>query len=233
MLEPATDAVNTLCTFAQDQPMADFDAREERVLEVGRRLQATWLGQRASAAGPRSPACPQCGVHSLNAVRRRRKPRTMNSRCGTVHIPRVRLTCRGCGHSWLPLQTALGVGAQQRTSGGLPHWAALVDVLTISAQAAPVLEAATSFAPRLGTEAAGRGALDLVGWRGLGTDGGGQEAVLRRVVVLGDGAKWIWEHVATIFGCERVEILDWYHCCQHVWTIGAAVQKMEIGRAHV
>jgi hypothetical protein len=40
---------------------------------------------------------------------------------------------------------------------------------------------ATNFAPRLGTEAARRGALDIVGWRGLGTDGGGQEAVLRPV----------------------------------------------------
>src|SRR5437867_12701828 len=118
-LASATDAVNALCTFAQDQPMADFDAREERVLEVGRTLQATWLGQLASAAGPRSPACPECGLHSLNAVRRRRKPRTMNSRCGTVYIPRVRLTCRGCKHSWLPLQSVLGVDANQRTSGGL------------------------------------------------------------------------------------------------------------------
>jgi hypothetical protein len=325
MLASATDAVNALCTFAQDQPMADFDAREERVLEVGRRLQATWLGQLASAAGPRSPACPKCGVHSLNAIRRRRKPRTMNSRCGTVHIPRVRLTCRACGHSWLPLQAALGVGAQQRTSGGLQHWEALVGGLTIFAEAAQLLEilagvqvgtetvrthaeaagtelegeqraaiaqvqatqeppkgyapvaetlvveadgvmaryrdhhldgtliegewheiklglvggwqdgqlvsssyvaareTASSFAPRLGTEAARRGALDIVGWRGLGSDGGGQEAVLRRVVVLGDGAKWIWEHVATTFGCERVEILDWYHCCEHLWTSGAAV----------
>jgi len=115
--------------------MANFDAREERVLEVGRTLPATWLGQLARAAGPRSPACPKCGVHSLNAVRRRRKPRTMNSRCGTVHIPRVRLTCRGCGHSWLPLQAALGVGAQQRTSGGLQHWEALVGGLTIFAEA--------------------------------------------------------------------------------------------------
>jgi len=45
-----------------------------------------------------------------------------------------------------------------------------------------------------------RGALAIVGWRGLDTDGGGQEAILRRVVVIGDGAKWIWEHVAGTFG---------------------------------
>ena len=42
-------------------------------------------------------------------------------------------------------------------------------------------ETAASFAPRLGTEAARRVALDIVGWRGLDTDGGGQEDILRRV----------------------------------------------------
>ncbi len=140
MLASATDAVNAVCTWARDQPMANFDAREEHVLHVGRELLATWLGQLASAAGPRSPACPKCGVHSLTAVRRRRKPRTVNSRCGTVHIPRVRLTCRGCGHSGLPLQSVLGMAAQQRTSGGLQHWEALLGGLTTFAEAAQLLE---------------------------------------------------------------------------------------------
>jgi len=42
-------------------------------------------------------------------------------------------------------------------------------------------------------------------------------------VIFGDGAKWIWEHVATTFGTERIEILDWYHCCQHLWAVGAAI----------
>jgi len=316
----------TPCTWAHDQPLADFDAREERVLKVERELLATWLGQLASAAGPRSPACPQCGVHSLNSVRRRRKPRTVNSRCGTVHVPRVRLTCRGCGHSWLPLQSVLGLAAKQRTSGGLQHWEALLGGLTtlrlscskpwlgwmwvlrtlrthaeaagtelegaqraamahveatqepparyapladdqiliveadgvmaryrdrhldgtlidgewheiklglvggyqdgelVDASYVAARETASTFAPRLGTEAARRGALDIVAWRGRGTDGGGEEAVLRRVVVIGDGARWIWEHVATTFGSERVEILDWYHCCQHLGAIGTAVK---------
>jgi len=35
MLASATDAVNALCTRAQDQPLANFDAREEHVLQVG------------------------------------------------------------------------------------------------------------------------------------------------------------------------------------------------------
>jgi hypothetical protein len=39
------------------------------------------------------------------------------------------------------------------------------------------------------------------------------------VVVLGDGAKWIWEHVATCFGDERTEIVDWFHASAHLWTI--------------
>jgi hypothetical protein len=325
MLASAADAVNALCVWAHDQWQADFDAREERMLHVGRALLATWLGQLAGAAGPRSPTCPKCGMHSLNAVRRRRKPRTINSRCGTIQISRVRLSCRGCGHSWLPLQPVLGLGSKQRTSAGVQRWESLLGGLTIFAEAAHLLEelagvqvgtetlrthaeasgtelegvqraaithveathespadyapvdqtlvvetdgvmaryrdrhldgtlikgewheiklglvgdwqdgqlgspsyvaareTATSFAPRLGTEAARRGALDIMGWRGQGTDGGGQEAVLRSVVVIGDGAKWIWEHVATTFGSERVEILDWYHCCQHLWAVGAAV----------
>jgi hypothetical protein len=335
MLASATQAVNVLCTWAHDQPMADFDAREERVLKVGRQLLATWLGQLASAAGPRSPACPECGVHALNAVRRRRKARMVNSRCGTVHVPCVRLTCRGCGHSWLPLNAVLGIAAKQRTSGGLQHWEALLGGLTTFAEAAQLLETlagvdvgvetlrthaeaagtelegeqraamahveatqeppahyapvaegqtlvvetdgvmaryrdhrldgtlikgewheiklglaggwqgdelvdpsyvaarqtASQFAPRLGTEAARRGALDIVGWRGVGTDGGGEEAVLRRVVVIGDGARWIWEHVATTFGSERVEILDWYHCCQHLGTVGTALHGADTPQA--
>jgi len=351
MLASATDAVNAMCTWAHDEPLADFDAREERVLKVGRELLATWLGQLAGAAGPRSPACPQCGVHFLNSVRRQRKPRTVNSRCGTVHIGRVRLTCRGCGYSWLPLQSVLGLAAKQRTSGGVQHWEAVLGGLTTFAEAAQLLatlagvevgietlrthaeavgielegeqraamaqvestqeppgkyapvaegetlvveadgvmtryrdrhldgaliegdwhevklglvggwqggqlgdasyvaarETAASFAPRLGTEAARRGALDIDGWRGLDidgwrgldidgwrgldTDGGGEEAILRRVVVMGDGAKWIWEHVATTFGSERVEIQDWYHCCQHLWAVGKAQDGAETPQA--
>src|SRR5438477_10729047 len=99
MLASAADVVNALRTFAQDQQLADFNAREERVLEVGRRLVTTWLGQLPGAAGLRTPVCPKCGVHSLNAVRRRRKPRTLNSRCGVVHIPRSASVAAGCAHS--------------------------------------------------------------------------------------------------------------------------------------
>jgi hypothetical protein len=80
-------------------------------------------------------------------------------------------------------------------------------------------EAAPAFAQRLGAEAARRGALDVVKWHPWD----GTPAELRSVVVLGDGAKWIWEHVATLFGDERTEIVDWYHASEHLWTTAKAL----------
>ena len=64
-----------------------------------------------------------------------------------------------------------------------------------------------------------RGALDVVAWHPWD----GTPAELRPVVVLGDGAKWIWEHVATLFGGERTEIVDWYHASEHIWTLAKAL----------
>lgn len=84
-------------------------------------------------------------------------------------------------------------------------------------------EHAVRFARRVRTEAARRGALDVLGWRGGGADGGGHEPVLRPVIVLGDGAKWIWDEVAASFGAERIEIVDWYHANQHLWTLAKAL----------
>jgi hypothetical protein len=80
-------------------------------------------------------------------------------------------------------------------------------------------EPAVAFTRRVGAEAARRGALDVVRWHPWD----GTPAELRSVVVLGDGAKWIWEHVAPLFGGERVEIVDWFHASQHVWSVAKAL----------
>ncbi len=44
------------------------------------------------------------------------------------------------------------------------------------------------------------------------------------VVILGDGAAWIWNIATSQFGAyRRVEIVDWYHASQHVWAVGNAL----------
>lgn len=78
---------------------------------------------------------------------------------------------------------------------------------------------AEQFGPRLLAEAARRGALEVVAWEGPVTGRG--LAVLRRVVVLGDGAPWIWNLAAEHFG-ERIEIVDYYHATEHVWALARA-----------
>jgi hypothetical protein len=75
------------------------------------------------------------------------------------------------------------------------------------------------FGKRLLAEAARRGALEVVGWKGPMVGRG--LAVLRRVVVLGDGAVWIWNLAAEHFG-ERIEIIDYYHATEHVWALANA-----------
>ena len=79
---------------------------------------------------------------------------------------------------------------------------------------------AEQFGPRLLATAAQRGALDIVAWEGSPLQP--RVAQLRPVVVVGDGAHWIWELAAEHFG-ERVEVVDWYHATEHVWTAAKAL----------
>jgi hypothetical protein len=78
---------------------------------------------------------------------------------------------------------------------------------------------AEQFGPRLLAEAARRGALEIVAWEGPVTRR--NLAVLRQVVILGDGAAWIWHLAAEHFG-ERIEIIDYYHATEHIWTLAHA-----------
>jgi hypothetical protein len=43
------------------------------------------------------------------------------------------------------------------------------------------------------------------------------------VVLLGDGAAWIWEQVAGVLGERTVCVTDWYHVMEHVWACGNAL----------
>lgn len=77
-------------------------------------------------------------------------------------------------------------------------------------------ESAETFGPRLLAEAARRGALEVLSWQGGVTSPG--LAVLPEVVVLGDGAHWIWNLAADYFG-RRIEIVDFYHASEHLWVL--------------
>lgn len=98
--------------------------------------------------------------------------------------------------------------------------AGYVDEQLVAPSYVAAQEAASAFGPRLLAEAARRGALEIVGWEGPRTGCG--LAVLRRVIVLGDGAHWIWALAAEYFG-ERIEILDFYHATEHLWTLAHAL----------
>ncbi|MDQ6747766.1 MAG: ISKra4 family transposase, partial [Candidatus Dormibacteraeota bacterium] len=55
---------------------------------------------------------------------------------------------------------------------------------------------------------------------------GGLGRATRTVVVLGDGADWIWHRAAHFVGApgrEVVEIVDIYHAYEHLWAVGNAV----------
>ena len=43
------------------------------------------------------------------------------------------------------------------------------------------------------------------------------------VVLLGDGAAWIWEHIGGILGEGTICITDWYHVTEHLWGCGKAL----------
>ena len=44
----------------------------------------------------------------------------------------------------------------------------------------------------------------------------------REVVVLGDGAEWIW-NIAGMHFCGCIEILDYYHACEHIWKLSGVL----------
>lgn len=45
----------------------------------------------------------------------------------------------------------------------------------------------------------------------------------REVVLLGDGAAWIWEQIGSLVKDKATLIVDWYHATQHLWTCGSGL----------
>jgi hypothetical protein len=80
-------------------------------------------------------------------------------------------------------------------------------------------EPATTFGPRLATEAARRGALEVERWEGSVTRR--SLAILRPALILADGAAWIW-NLADEYVDQRIEVSDFYHAAQHLAAVAAA-----------
>jgi hypothetical protein len=82
---------------------------------------------------------------------------------------------------------------------------------------------AEAFGPRLLAEAARRGALTEIGWAGSIFAGRPRWS---EVVVIGDGAPWIWKLAAEHFGRHR-EIVDFYHASEHLFSAAHALYEDE------
>lgn len=52
-----------------------------------------------------------------------------------------------------------------------------------------------------------------------------------RLVILADGAPWIWELARTLFP-EAVQILDFYHACEHLKLLAEALEPSDPQAAH-
>jgi hypothetical protein len=61
-------------------------------------------------------------------------------------------------------------------------------------------------------------------WYTLAVAAGVEQA--RRVVVLGDGAPWIWNQADLHFP-QAIQILDWYHAVEHLWEPAKAAYGEE------
>jgi hypothetical protein len=80
-------------------------------------------------------------------------------------------------------------------------------------------ETAAAFGPRLATEAARRGALEVERYEGSVTRRG--LAILRPTLILADGAVWIW-NLADEYIDQRIEVSDFYHAAEHLAAVAAA-----------
>jgi hypothetical protein len=90
-------------------------------------------------------------------------------------------------------------------------------------------EPAADFGPRLATEAARRGALEVERWEGGVTRR--SLAVLRPALILADGAAWIWS-LADEYVDQRIEVSDFYHAAEHLATAaGACFPDPAVARA--
>jgi len=103
-------------------------------------------------------------------------------------------------------------GAIERTHQGWKEvkLGAVYDLVRQGVAATRAVGAVTYTATLAVAQTFGRQVLAAAQRRGLGW--------ARQVVVLGDGAKWIWKLADRRFP-QAVQIVDWYHARQHLWAL--------------
>jgi hypothetical protein len=103
-------------------------------------------------------------------------------------------------------------GAIERTHQGWKEvkLGAVYDLVRHGVAATRAVGAVTYTATLAVAQTFGRQVLAAAQRRGLGWAG--------QVVVLGDGAKWIWKLADRRFP-QAVQIVDWYHTHEHLWTL--------------
>ena len=139
----------------------------------------------------------------------RSEPDTSRARreCAAVKAPRLYISMDGVlthlhERGWSEIKVGCCYQAQARTDRTRPE---RVEIRAHSTSYVSALEEAQSFGWRLWQEAVRRGVLN--------TD---------EVVVLGDGAHWIW-NIAEKHFPRATQIVDWYHASGYLWNAASAI----------
>lgn len=183
-------------------PFAPAAALLERL--TGLRISAETLRQHSEQQGAALEAAQQAAIQQVQTTREAAE--AVEAAPGRLVVETDGVMVRYRGTGWHEVKVGLVAGC--------------VDGQLQAPSYVAAREEAAVFGSRLLTEAARRGALEVVRWDGSRTGTG--LAALRPVTVLGDGAVWIWRLAAEQFG-ERVEIVDFYHASEHLWALAHAL----------
>jgi len=136
----------------------------------------------------------------------------------TGEIERAYLGMDGTG---IPVVASETVGRKGKGKDGAAHTrevklGCVFTQTSVDEEGRPIRdEGSTSYVGKVETaEELGRELYSEVERRGL--------SKITKKTVLGDGAKWIWE-VAREHFPEATQIVDFYHACEHLWTLGRAL----------
>jgi hypothetical protein len=148
-LEELGEALSRWCVAGQDRDLAAHEhAVLARVRAVLPRLLRAVVETATSGLHPRlaraGQACPGCGVKV--GPHGARRPRRVETRCGTLDLARPYYHCAACRRGWSVADTTLGLDERARLSAGLDTWLARLGAATDFREAAELLAELTGLA---------------------------------------------------------------------------------------